>query len=68
MVLDHIADRSRLVIKRSAALYPKVFGHRDLHTLDIRPVPQWLQKRIRKPKRNHVMHRIFRQVVVDAKD
>src|ERR1700679_2583428 len=68
MVLNHIANRARLVIKSPTTLNPKVLRHRDLNSLNIVTIPNGFQERIRKAKGHHVMHWPLRKVMIDAKD
>src|SRR5213083_1328277 len=68
MVLDHVADGARLVIERAAALNPELFGHGDLHALDVIPVPEGLEEGVREPEEEHVVHRPLPEVVVDPED
>ena len=68
MILDHVADGARLIVKGAAALDAEVFRHGDLHALDMVAVPERLQERIGEAEEEHVMHRPLPQVMVDAED
>jgi len=68
VILNYVADSSRLIIKSAAPLDTEIFGHRDLHTLDMVAIPERFQKRISKAEKEHVVHRPFSQVMVDAED
>ncbi len=68
MVLHDVAERARAVVKIAATLDTEVFRHRDLHAFDELPIPQRLEKRIGKAEKEQVLHRVFAQVVVDAKN
>src|SRR5579872_4614222 len=68
MVLHHIADGSGLVVETAAALDTKILGHGDLHARDVRPVPERLQKGIRKARVKDAVDRPLAQVMIDAKD
>src|SRR5579864_574614 len=68
VVLDHIADRTGSVVKLTSPLDAELFSHRDLHTLDVIPIPDRLQKTIGKAKEQKIEDCLFTQVVVDAKD
>ena len=35
MVLDHVADGARCFVERAPALDAEIFGHGDLHALDV---------------------------------
>src|SRR5690349_6534607 len=68
MVLNHVADRARLIVKGPSTLDPEVFRHGDLDALDMVAVPERLQERVRKAKEDHVVHRPLPKVMVDAED
>src|ERR1700722_13058794 len=68
MVLDHIADRTGLVVKASTPLNAKVLRHRDLDALDVVPIPERLNKRVGEAECQHVVQCAFSEIVVDTKD
>ena len=68
MVLDDITDGACLVVKRAAALHPEALGHRDLHAIDVGPIPDRFEKAVGEPKVQQVLNWLFAQVMVDAKD
>src|SRR5262249_62394650 len=68
MVLHHIANRSRLIVKGAAALDPEILRHGDLHALDMVAIPKRLQEQIRKAEVANVMDRQLPEVMVDAED
>src|ERR1700680_4584549 len=68
VVLDHIADRPGGVVKLPPPLDAELFRHRDLHTLDVIPIPDRLQKTIGEAKEQKIEDCLFTEVVVDAKD
>src|SRR6478672_628950 len=68
VVLNHVANRAGLVVECPPALNSEVFGHGYLHALDLIAVPERLQNCILEPQKNHVTHRSFPQVMIDAKD
>src|SRR5215468_1234034 len=68
MVLNHVADRSRLIVKPSAALYSEVFCHRDLDALDKIAIPKGLHKSVGEAECQHVVHCSFAKIVIDAED
>ena len=68
VVLEHVADRAGLLVERRAALDPDRLGDGDLHVVDELAVPDRLEDPVREPKREHVLHRLLAQVVVDAED
>ena len=67
MVLQHVADRARLIVKRAAPLDAKTLRHRDLHTLDVLTVPDRLDKGVAETEEDQILHRVLAQIVVDAK-
>jgi hypothetical protein len=68
VVLDDIEDRSGGVVKLTPPLDAEFFRHRDLHTLDVIPIPDRLQKTIGKAKEPKIEDCLFSEVVVDPKD
>ena len=66
--MNYVADSARLIIKSAAPLDTEIFGHCDLHTLDMVAIPERFQKRIGEAEKEHVVHRPFSQVMVDAED
>ena len=68
MVLEHVAHRAGFLVEGGAALDPDRLGHGDLHVVDELPVPDRLEDAVRKPKRQHVLHGLLAQIVVDPKD
>src|SRR5499427_10138376 len=68
MILHDVADRTRLIIKRAPPLDPEVFGHGDLHTLDMVAIPERFQECIGEAEEEHIVHRPLAQVMVDAED
>src|SRR4029453_4624027 len=68
VILNHVADRAGLIVERPPALNSEVFRHGYLYALDLIPVPERLQNCILEPQENHVTHRSFPQVMIDAED
>src|SRR5262245_18204320 len=68
MILHDVADRTRLIIKSAPPLDTEVFGHGDLHTLDMVAIPEGFQERIGEAEEEQVVHRPLAQVMVDAED
>ena len=56
------------VVEAAAALDAEVFRHRDLHALDVGPVPERLEERIREAEEQHVVDGALSEVVVDPED
>src|SRR6185437_10790905 len=59
MILHHVADRAVGVIKSAAALYAKTLGHRDLHALNVAPIPYRLEKGIGKTEQYQILYRLL---------
>src|SRR5262245_21770096 len=68
MILHDVADRARLIIKSAPPLNAEVFGHGDLHTLDMVAIPEGFQDRIGEAEEEQVVHRPLAQVMVDTED
>ena len=68
VVLDDVANGARRVVEGAAALDAEVLRHRDLHALDVSPIPERLQDRIREASEQHVVNGPLSEVVVDPED
>src|ERR1700758_4204320 len=68
MILKHIANGSRFLVKLSSAANSKFLSHGDLHTLHIVAVPDGLKKRISEPEVKQIPHSLFAQIVVNPKN
>ena len=45
-----------------------ILGGRNLHVIDVIPVPDRLEDSVGDPEDKNVLHRLFAQVMIDAKD
>src|SRR5581483_6018881 len=68
MILHHVADSAGLIVKSAAPLHAEILRHGDLHAADVVANPEGFEKFVGEAEKQHVMHRAFAQVVVDAKD
>src|SRR6266481_9981212 len=68
MVLNHVANRARLIVEGASALDPEVLRHGDLDALDLVAIPERLQQGIDETKEYHVMHWPLPKVMVDAEN
>ena len=68
MVLDHVTQRTGLVIIVRAALKAEILGHCDLDMVNIIARPEGLEQHVGKPQDHQVLHRLLAEVMVDAKD
>src|SRR5262249_14327366 len=68
MVLDDVADRSRLLVEASAALHPEMLSHCDVHARHVVAIPERLEKRVRKAEVKEVLHRFLAEEVIDSID
>ena len=68
VVLDHVAQCARVVVVAAAQLDADRLRRRDLHGVDVAPVPDRLEDDVGEPQRHDVLHRLFAEVVVDAVD
>src|ERR1700693_5270606 len=59
VILDYIAYRPGGVVKLTPPLDAELFSHRDLHTLDVIPIPDRLQKTIGKTKDKKIENCLF---------
>ncbi len=68
VVLHHVARRAGVVVITAAALDAHLLGHRDLHVVDVEPVPERLINGIGKAEINQILHRLLAEIMVDAED
>ena len=68
MVLHHVSDAARLVVKLPSPLDAEGLGHRDLDALHVIAVPQRLEKGVGEAEDKQVFHRLLAEVMVDAKN
>ena len=68
MVLQHVPQRTGVVVVPAAGAHAKRFGDRDLHVVDRARVPQRFQEGVGEPGHEQVLHAFLAEVVVDAKD
>src|SRR5205823_5968928 len=68
MVLNHVANRSRLFVKATAPLHTETLGQRDLHAANVGSIPDRLEKQIGEARVKNVMHRLLAEKVIDAKN
>src|ERR1700730_17450716 len=68
MILEDIARRADFLIETTAPSYAEVLRHRDLHGVNVIPVPDRVEERISKPEVEEVLHWFLAEKVVDAID
>ena len=68
MILEDVARRADFLIEATAPSHTEVLRHRDLHVVDVIPVPDRLEERIGKPEVEQVLHRLLAEKVIDAID
>ena len=68
MILNDVADGARLVVECTPTLHSEVFGHGDLHALDVVAVPERLQERVHEPEEDEILDRPLPEIMVDAED
>ena len=66
MILDHVAQASALFVITTSGADAAVLRHRDLHALDVVPVPKGFENRVGKPLDQHILHRFLAEVMIDA--
>src|SRR5688572_7461584 len=64
VVLDHVAERARLLVVRAARLHSDRLAHRDLHVGHVVPVPERLEDAVGEAHDQDVLHRLLAEVVV----
>ena len=68
VIWDHVPQTARLIVITAAPLYSQRLAHRDLHVIDITPVPDRLEDPVREAEHQNVLNRLFAEVVIDAVD
>ena len=68
VVDDDVAQRADRVVEVAAILDAEVLGHRDLDGLDVVPVPDRLEHRVREPEVQDLLEAHLPEVVVDAEE
>ena len=68
VVLDHVADRSRLVVEGAAARDVERLGHRDLDARNVIAIPERLHERVGEAEVEQVLDRLLAEVMVDPED
>src|SRR5579871_6536935 len=68
MILDHIAQASCRLVKRSALSDSETLGKSYLHAGNVIAVPYRFQERIGKAKIEDIHDRLLPKEVIDAKD
>ena len=68
MVLDDVAQGAGPLVEAAPLLDAEGLGHGDLHVVDVAAVPQRLEDGVGEAQRQHVLHRLLPEVVVDPVD
>ena len=68
MVLDHVAQRAGFLVVGAARLDADALADRDLHVVDVIPVPQGLEDAIGPAEDEDVLDGLLPEVVVDPVD
>src|SRR5438309_11905441 len=68
MVLDDVTHCARLLVVTGAFFYSDGLVERDLHLVDVLPVPDRLEDPVREPHDEDVLDRLFAEVVIDTED
>ncbi|CAI8418180.1 MAG: Uncharacterised protein [Hyphomonas sp. TMED17] len=65
MVLNHIAQRSGLVVIVGPPFEAEIFSHSDLDMINCIAVPERLEQRVGKPQNHKVLNSFFAEIVID---
>src|SRR5712691_5994003 len=68
MVLNHVAQRAGLFVISAATFDAETFGVSDLNVVDVLPVPKRFEDAVGKTKDQQVLHRLFSEIMIYAKD
>ncbi len=66
MVLHHVAQGAGAFIKTGPSLNPECFRCRDLHLIDVMPVPERREDCVRESQNQDVLCGFFPEEMVDA--
>ena len=66
MILDHIACCTACIIVAAPRANPKAFRYRDLYTINVFAIPEWLEDRVPKSLHKQILDGFLSQVVVDT--
>ena len=68
VILYHVAQGPRMVVIGATMPYAHLFSHGNGHVIHVTPVPDRLEERIGEAECQNVLHGLFAQVMVDAKN
>ncbi len=68
VIWHHVAQRSGLIVVTAALFHAHGFRHRNLHVIDVAPVPDGLEDSVGESKRQDVLDRFLAQIMIDAID
>ena len=66
VVGHHVAQRAGGIVVAAALFNPDGFAHRNLHVIDVAPVPDRLENSVGKAEGQNVLDRFLAQVMIDA--
>ncbi len=68
VVRHHVAQGARVLVVAGSVLDAQGLGDRDLHVVDVAPVPDGLEDGVGEAEGEDVLDRLFAEVVIDAVD
>src|SRR6185437_4895323 len=68
MVLKHIPDRARRIVKSASPRDAKRLRHGDLHAMNIVAIPDWFKECVGKAEEKQILHGFLAKVMVNAED
>ena len=68
MVLDDVAEESFFFKKMAAGANADVFGHGDLHMIDVFVIPERFEDGVGKPKNEEILNGLFAEIMIDPVD
>ena len=68
MVDDHVTQRADRIVEVTPVLDAEVLRHRDLHALDVVPVPHGLEHRVGEAQVEDLLEAHLPEVVVDPEE
>src|SRR5205085_12435355 len=68
VVRHHVAQGAGCFVELSPALDTDGFGCRDLHMIDVPPIPDWLEQSVGKAQRDQVLHGLLAEEMIYSVD
>src|ERR1700680_1892959 len=68
MILEDVPNGADFFVEATTSTDAELLRHRDLNAFNVIPVPHRFQERVREPKIQQILNRLFAEEMVDAID